>query len=239
MSLFSLWPVLNTSLYNHARKNQTTGIEIMQILKVTVCLWLIATSSSVTARFVTPDPVPTDPNTGESFNRYNYAANNPYKFTDPDGRTIVLGGDEKYKAETTSRLASAGAAHPAIAAGIHILEKSEYVHRIVPTSENPDYPGRTATVSEGGPIENEANSVGIGSVTYYDPNVSLGKPGSDYGTPEGVIAHEVVGHAYDRDQGRVDYSDNPKTGHPVGEEKANQVEKMYVDGKKADDPQEK
>jgi len=27
-----------------------------------------------------------DPKTGENFNRYWYANNNPYKFTDPDGR---------------------------------------------------------------------------------------------------------------------------------------------------------
>lgn len=36
------------------------------------------------------DPVQVDPNTGASFNRYNYANNNPYKFVDPDGRATVL-----------------------------------------------------------------------------------------------------------------------------------------------------
>ena len=38
------------------------------------------------ARFLSLDPVVTDPNTGGGFNRYWYANNNPYKFTDPDGR---------------------------------------------------------------------------------------------------------------------------------------------------------
>jgi RHS repeat-associated protein len=37
-------------------------------------------------RFLSPDPVETDPNTGASFNRYGYANNNPYRYTDPDGR---------------------------------------------------------------------------------------------------------------------------------------------------------
>lgn len=34
------------------------------------------------------DPVSANPNTGASFNRYYYANNNPYKYTDPDGREV-------------------------------------------------------------------------------------------------------------------------------------------------------
>ncbi|MGH8049591.1 MAG: RHS repeat-associated core domain-containing protein, partial [Arenimonas sp.] len=37
-------------------------------------------------RFLSVDPMASDMNTGWNFNRYNYAANNPYKYTDPDGR---------------------------------------------------------------------------------------------------------------------------------------------------------
>jgi RHS repeat-associated protein len=43
-------------------------------------------------RFLSVDPVAADGNTGWNFNRYNYAANNPYKFTDPDGRSILCNG---------------------------------------------------------------------------------------------------------------------------------------------------
>lgn len=39
-------------------------------------------------RFLSVDPVAADTVTGWNFNRYNYAANNPYKFKDPDGRII-------------------------------------------------------------------------------------------------------------------------------------------------------
>lgn len=39
------------------------------------------------------DPVKANPNTGASFNRYSYANNNPYKFTDPDGRDIKCAGN--------------------------------------------------------------------------------------------------------------------------------------------------
>jgi len=36
------------------------------------------------------DPVTTDANTGDSFNRYAYANNSPYKYIDPDGRDPEL-----------------------------------------------------------------------------------------------------------------------------------------------------
>ncbi|MBS0211588.1 MAG: RHS repeat-associated core domain-containing protein, partial [Proteobacteria bacterium] len=38
--------------------------------------------------FLSPDPNPVDTTTARNFNRYNYAAGNPYKFTDPDGRVV-------------------------------------------------------------------------------------------------------------------------------------------------------
>lgn len=37
-------------------------------------------------RFLSVDPVVADAKTGRSFNRYAYAENNPYRYTDPDGR---------------------------------------------------------------------------------------------------------------------------------------------------------
>lgn len=42
-------------------------------------------------RFLSVDPVTADGNTGDNFNRYWYANNNPYKFKDPDGRFGVFG----------------------------------------------------------------------------------------------------------------------------------------------------
>ena len=42
----------------------------------------------IAGRFLSVDPVPASP---ESFNRYWYANNNPYRFTDPDGRMVCDG----------------------------------------------------------------------------------------------------------------------------------------------------
>ncbi|MGH8051011.1 MAG: RHS repeat-associated core domain-containing protein, partial [Arenimonas sp.] len=50
----------------------------------------------VIGRFLSVDPVETDPNTGASFNRYAYANNNPYRFTDPDGRISKELENRKY-----------------------------------------------------------------------------------------------------------------------------------------------
>ncbi len=44
-------------------------------------------------RFLSVDPIATDPNSGAMFNRYRYGKNNPYGFVDPDGRRdIYIGG---------------------------------------------------------------------------------------------------------------------------------------------------
>lgn len=40
-------------------------------------------------RLLSIDPVTTDASTGNSFNRYSYAGNNPYKYVDPDGGSFV------------------------------------------------------------------------------------------------------------------------------------------------------
>ncbi|MDO9073102.1 MAG: RHS repeat-associated core domain-containing protein [Rubrivivax sp.] len=43
----------------------------------------------IAGRFLSVDPVTTDAKTGGHFNRYVYAESNPYKFTDPDGRSSI------------------------------------------------------------------------------------------------------------------------------------------------------
>jgi RHS repeat-associated protein len=45
---------------------------------------------AMAGRFLSVDPVTTNSTNGSNFNRYWYANNNPYKFTDPDGRKIKV-----------------------------------------------------------------------------------------------------------------------------------------------------
>lgn len=53
-------------------------------------LVLCSLAFDASARFVSVDPVQANADNGQNFNRYHYANNNPYKFTDPDGRDAFL-----------------------------------------------------------------------------------------------------------------------------------------------------
>ncbi|MGO1069705.1 RHS repeat domain-containing protein [Lysobacter sp. CA199] len=54
---------------------------------------------STLGRFLSVDPVTTDSSAGANFNRYRYANNNTYKFTDPDGRQAVERFVEQHRAD--------------------------------------------------------------------------------------------------------------------------------------------
>ncbi len=61
-------------------------------------------------RFLSVDPVTADGNTGSNFNRYWYANNNPYKFTDPDGRAADTILDAAFIIYDTGQFLGASAA---------------------------------------------------------------------------------------------------------------------------------
>jgi RHS repeat-associated protein len=72
----------------------------------------------IIGRFLSTDPVTTS-SSGGNFNRYKYAANNPYKYTDPDGRREAadrFGDRFKHDAETGNLRIYKGFEGPAIAA---------------------------------------------------------------------------------------------------------------------------
>ena len=59
-------------------------------------------------RFLSVDPVTANGNTGGNFNRYWYANNNPYKFTDPDGRYVETVLDIAFIASDIASIRSEG-----------------------------------------------------------------------------------------------------------------------------------
>lgn len=74
----------------------------------------------IAGRMLSIDPVITDANTGSSFNRYNYAYNNPYKYIDPDGRLGLLGAAIGGSVEIGLQLYSGGKVDNWAAVGIAI-----------------------------------------------------------------------------------------------------------------------
>lgn len=78
----------------------------MRIVLTCSALALALAASTVHA---SDDPVKANPNTGENFNRYKYANNNPYKFTDPDGRRDIYigGGGDKNGSQIVQSFAAA------------------------------------------------------------------------------------------------------------------------------------
>jgi RHS repeat-associated protein len=84
---------------------QFTSKNLRQVLEATRKNALAYDKVASGGRYLSIDPVTTDANTGSSFNRYAYAANNPYKYIDPDGREIVIGGSDSYKKAVTADIA--------------------------------------------------------------------------------------------------------------------------------------
>lgn len=174
----------------------------------------------VIGRFLSVDPIESDATTAWNFNRYNYAANNPYKFTDPDGRVVQYNGSPEFEKQTSTQIEHMKQIEPGFAARMERLETSQNVHIIADASEhelgpfNKNYIEGTTDAE----LANEKNGVGMGSTIVYDPNNEFDKHGNQR-DPRMGLAHEVS-HADDRDSGTNYDTVNPDTNIKVTEEKA-------------------
>jgi hypothetical protein len=153
----------------------------------------------VAARFLSNDPVVTDANTGGAFNRFNYANNNPYRFTDPDGRE-----------PDTPELPRSPIPPPA---DIKLLGQAMY--KVLDTLSQPLQQGLNAIInavsggSEGSaPATPTAPAAGKGSGGDKDASTPTGQRGSPMDVPKGtnqpanIGGQEYGGHALDQMQGR-------------------------------------
>jgi RHS repeat-associated protein len=71
----------------------------------------------IAARFLSVDPIVTDAETGKAFGRYDYANNNPYGFTDPDGRAGIEINCYTYSCQDIDPTARRAASPPGSAIG--------------------------------------------------------------------------------------------------------------------------
>ncbi len=76
----------------------------MKPIRGLILVLMLLANSQAEARFLTPDPMKPNPNTGQNFNRYWYANNNPIKNVDPDGRWSASAHDKLIKTAYQDRL---------------------------------------------------------------------------------------------------------------------------------------
>ena len=168
-------------------------------------------------RFLSVDPVTAYEKPGQNFNRYWYANNNPYKFTDPDGRKVVIAGDREFKREVKAQLKELKVT-PTGKQIVTTLEKSKQTFTI---SEN-----KGSSHASPDNAADAQNGKGSGGTIVHDPKWTpvVNTPSGPAATPSKVVLGHEVSHAVDYDKGTLDRSVNPTTGVRRSEEKAMGVE---------------
>ena len=143
-------------------------------------------------QFTSTDPVLPDGGTGESFNRYAYAADNPYRFVDPDGRApdtdFGLGamaesfGDHPEATEPLVPVAMVGAAimaaPVAIAAGAVALANLPATTAIVNTAAEVlagDALGGASLTAGAGALTATAHALGDDATTITRSAIGIGE----------------------------------------------------------------
>ncbi|GAP66772.1 RHS repeat-associated core domain protein [Mizugakiibacter sediminis] len=162
--------------------------------------------------FLSVDPVAVDGKIGTNFNRYWYANENPYRFTDPDGRRIVVNGTDDFKKKAQADIKKIAEGR----GGKVLVEKLEATKNIILITQDSNHDGNSTQASEGPSLN---GGLGKGSTVSYDPESKVGGKdanGSRVRPAYVGLAHEL-GHARAIDIGRQSYdmgSGKPGTTPP-------------------------
>ncbi|WP_334126978.1 RHS repeat-associated core domain-containing protein [Empedobacter brevis] len=179
---------------------------------------------------------------------YAYVANNPIMFIDPDGREIWIAFDVTNKDgsitqqkvqyrdgklyDTNGKLYTGGNEYATkvmgdlnqlskdntdLAGRITTLQDSKKSHTIRMTANTDDGNANTP-ISQ----SNDERGIPTGSNTTYNPDKDTNVRGDKRASRAG-LAHELLGHGWDSDQGKTDYS-NTDNGIPMYEVNAVNME---------------
>jgi RHS repeat-associated protein len=152
----------------------------------------------VTGRFLSVDPMPSDMQNGWNFNRYNYAANNPYKFMDPDGRVLAFapGSSQAFKDEIGKQLVALNQTE----AGSGMIDQLQTSKNVFLFTENR---GESKIIPEN--VDNSRNGEGSSAVIFHDQNATpdaMTERGKEPTPAHIVLGHELA-HAVEIDKGKV------------------------------------
>jgi RHS repeat-associated protein len=178
-------------------------------------------------RFTTQDPFA---DKYYSLSPFSYVANNPLKFIDPDGREIWIGfnvtktdgttvaqkvqykegklyaggkeysGGNEYATKVLNDLNQLSKDNDQLSSRLETLETSKNIHTIQMTDGPDDGNSNSSSKAD---VESHKPT---GSKTKYNPDKDENIRG-DKRVPRAGLAHEILGHGWDADQGKKDYSE--------------------------------
>lgn len=213
---------------------------------------LVTVTGVAKARWLSVDPVKAEANQPVTINRYHYAANNPYKFTDPDGREIRVANpaDQARVQRMINSMAAGvyrfdhgGSLQQVQGSGDTSRFSSYYSCRLneAIASENTinvsigstytnAHTGESVQVNGGltqalGNELSDQNVMITGQSYTGDIQTSTGAPLTE--TPASILIHELVGHA-------IPSAVGSDTGNAVSNENKVRIELPNADLRKRD-----
>jgi RHS repeat-associated protein len=153
-----------------------------------------------TGRFLSVDPVASEPGNGFNFNRYAYVNNNPIRNSDPTGKIIQIAGDQTFTQKMNDDIANISQGP----GGHALIEKLQNTPNIVYLEPQ----------VKGGPNNTQGDASGIsangrdtGSTIKIDTDLKTGGKDATGNTarPEFVAVSHELGNARAIDQGKQSY----------------------------------